>query len=220
MPPAPPTSIAARSAGTNYHSFLTLDDSQLVGTNQLFNNHIPLDPRLDGAVAVTKSTPSLNVVRGDLIPSVITVNNSFGADLFDVNVIDRYPAGFRYMEGSARFDNEPTEPVVVNGQLIWSGLVLETDARHEIKLLLAVGAGVTEGEFVNRAQVVNSVTGAPLSEQAVAKVRVVPDPTFACTDVMGKVFDDTNRNGYQDEGEGGLPDVELVTVRTQPARRC
>ena len=60
------TSIAARSTGTNYHSFLTLDDTQLVGTNQLFNNHIPLDPRLDGAVAVTKSTPSLNVVRGDL----------------------------------------------------------------------------------------------------------------------------------------------------------
>jgi hypothetical protein len=42
---------------------------------------------------------------------------------------------------------------------------------------------------------------------------VVPDPTFDCTDVIGKVFDDANRNGAQDPGEGGLPGVRLVTAR-------
>jgi hypothetical protein len=44
-------------------------------------------------------------------------------------------------------------------------------------------------------------------------VRVVPDPTFACTDVTGKVFDDANRNGVQDAGERGLPGVRLSTLR-------
>ena len=210
---APPTSVQARSPGTNYHSFLTLNDTRAPGSSQLFNNHIPLDPRLDGAVAVTKSTPMLNVVRGDLIPYVITVNNSFGADLFDVNVVDRYPAGFRYVEGSARFDDVPTEPVIVNGQLIWSDLLLQTDARHEIKLLLAVGAGVTEGEFINRAFAMNAFTGQSMSAEAQATVRLVPDPTFDCTDVTGKVFDDSNRNGYQDGDEAGLQGVRLVTAR-------
>ena len=152
-------------------------------------------------------------MRGDLIPYVITVNNSFGADLFDVNIIDRYPAGFRYMEGSARFDDVPTEPVVVNGQLIWSGLTLETDERHEIKLLLAVGAGVTEGEFVNRAFAMHALTGQSMSAEATATVRLVPDPTFDCTDLTGKVFDDANRNGYQDDDEAGLHGVRLVTTR-------
>jgi hypothetical protein len=42
---------------------------------------------------------------------------------------------------------------------------------------------------------------------------VVPDPTFSCTDVIGKVFDDANRNGVQDPGEAGLPGVRLATVR-------
>jgi hypothetical protein len=42
---------------------------------------------------------------------------------------------------------------------------------------------------------------------------VVPDPTFDCTDVMGKVFDDANRNGIQDDGEPGLAGVRLVTTR-------
>ena len=41
----------------------------------------------------------------------------------------------------------------------------------------------------------------------------MPDPTFDCTDVTGKVFDDYNRNGYQDGDEAGLPGVRVVTAR-------
>ena len=210
---APPGTIPARSPGTAYHTFLTLNDTQVPGSSQLFNNHFPLDPRLDGAVSVTKTTPMLNVSRGDLVPYVITVGNSFGAPLTDVNVVDRIPAGFRYVAGSARFDDVPTEPAIVNRELVWSNLLLQTDGRHEIKLLLAIGAGVTEGEFVNRALAVNAITGWQMSAEAQATVRVVPDPTFDCTDVTGKVFDDANRNGYQDGDEAGLQGVRLVTVR-------
>jgi len=210
---APPPAVQARSAGTSYHMLLTLDDSQSPGSSQLFNNHIPLDPRLDGAVAVTKTTPLLNINRGQLVPYVITVSNSFGADLRDVNIIDRFPAGFRYVEGSARFDDVKTEPAVVGRELTWSNLLLETDGRHTIKLLLAAGAGITEGEFVNRAQAVSALTGGIMSEEATATVRLVPDPTFDCTDVTGKVFDDANRNGYQDTEEAGIAGVRLVTAR-------
>jgi len=210
---APALAVQARSAGTDYHMLLTLDDSQSPGSSQLFNNHIPLDPRLDGAVAVTKTTPLLNIKRGELVPYVITVNNSYGDDLRDVNIVDRFPPGFRYVEGSARFDDVPTEPVVTDRELIWSDLLLETDARHTIKLLLAAGAGITEGEFVNRALAVNALSGGVMSEEATATVRLVPDPTFDCTDVTGKVFDDANRNGYQDTEEAGLAGVRLVTAR-------
>jgi len=42
---------------------------------------------------------------------------------------------------------------------------------------------------------------------------VIPDPTFDCTDVMGKVFNDANRNGYQDTDEDGIQGVRLVTPR-------
>jgi uncharacterized repeat protein (TIGR01451 family) len=210
---APSATVPAQSAGTNYHLFLRLDDLSVPRTSQLFNNHIPLDPRLDGAVAVTKTTPMLHVTRGQLVPYVSTISNSFGADLRDVNIIDRFPAGFRYVEGSARFDDVPTEPVIAGRELTWSDLLLQTDGRHEIKLLLAVGAGVTEGEFVNVALAMNGLTGAVMSAEAQAKVRIIPDPTFDCTDVTGKVFDDSNRNGYQDGDEGGLQGVRVMTAR-------
>jgi uncharacterized repeat protein (TIGR01451 family) len=209
---APTTAVPARSAGTDYHLFLRLDDTQVPGTSQLFNNHVPLDPRLGGAVSISKTTPMLNVTRGQMVPYVITIGNSFGADLVDVSVIDRFPAGFRYIEGSARFDDVATEPAIVGRELIWPNLTLATDGTHTIKLLLAVGAGVTEGEFVNRAQAVNSISGTVMSEEANATVRLVPDPTFDCTDVTGKVFDDDNRNGYQDDDETGIAGVRVVTA--------
>jgi len=44
-------------------------------------------------------------------------------------------------------------------------------------------------------------------------VRIVTDATFDCTDVIGMVFNDANRNGKQDGDEGGLSGVRLVTDR-------
>ena len=208
---APSTSVPAGTAGTTYHTHLTLDDRQVPGSSQLFNNHFPIDQDLGGAVTITKTTPMFNVTRGQMVPYVITLNSSFGLDLNGIGVVDRLPAGFSYVEGSARFDDVELEPAVVGRELIWSNLMLESSEQHKIKLLLVVGAGVSEGEFTNRAQALSSATGTPLSQEATATVRLVPDPTFDCTDLTGKVFDDSDRNGYQSKGEEGLAGVRVVT---------
>jgi uncharacterized repeat protein (TIGR01451 family)/fimbrial isopeptide formation D2 family protein len=210
---APPTSVAAGSAGTRYHVHLTLDGSQTPGTSQIFNNHIPLDPVLDGAVALSKTTPMVNVSRGQLVPYEIRFSHELGIDLQELSIVDSFPAGFSYVEGSAQIDGVPHEPTIVGNQLIWTDLGAGSTSQRSLRLLLAVGAGVSEGEFVNRAQAVSVLNGSALSSEASATVRVVPDPTFSCTDVIGKVFDDANRNGIQDPGERGLAGVRLVTAR-------
>ncbi len=211
---APGTAVPARSPGTRYYvRRLRFDGSDVPGSAQIFNNHIPVDPVLDGAVAITKTTPMVNVHRGQMVPYTITVTNTYPIALQDVGVVDRFPPGFRYVEGSARLDGVPMEPTVGERELVWDGLELAAEGQHSIVLLLAVGAGVSEGEFVNRARAVNTAADIPLSGQATATVRLVPDPTFDCTDVMGKVFDDDNRNGRQDAGEPGLGGVRLVTAR-------
>jgi hypothetical protein len=115
--------------------------------------------------------------------------------------------------GSARLDGAAREPAVNGRELLWGGLELQVNAEHRIQLLLVVGAGVSEGEYVNRAQVISTVSGAAASGEATATVRVVPDPTFDCTDVVGKVFDDRNLNGRQDDGEPGLAGVRVATAR-------
>jgi uncharacterized repeat protein (TIGR01451 family)/fimbrial isopeptide formation D2 family protein len=210
---APASGVQAGSAGTTYFMFVSLDASAAPGTSQIFNNHIPLDPDLSGSVAITKTTPLVNVSRGQLVPYTITVNNSNALDLPNTAVVDRYPAGFRYVEGSARVDGIEIEPEINGLELRWSGLTLPASDQLEIQLILAVSAGVSEGEFINRAQALNDLNQEALTGEASATVRVVPDPTFDCTDVIGKVFDDDNRNGYQDAGESGIGGVRLVTAR-------
>src|SRR3989454_1301508 len=210
---APPPSVPARTAGTAHYLNLTLDGTAVPGSSQIYNNHIPLDPQLAGAFSISKTTPLLNVTRGQLVPYTITISNVIGAALQGVQIVDRYPAGFRYVPGSARLDGLPAEPTVAARELVWNGLSFGSSDHRTIVLLLAVGAGVGEGEFVNRAQVIEALTGKPLSGEATATVRVIPDQTFDCTDVFGKVFNDVNRNGVQDDGEDGLPGVRVVTAR-------
>jgi uncharacterized repeat protein (TIGR01451 family) len=210
---APPVSVAPRTAGTTYYLNLTLNSGSIPGHSQIFNNPIPLDPVLNGAVSITKSAAKLTVSRGDLVPYTITIRNLYGAPLTDLSVVDRFPAGFKYVKKSARLEGASIEPTVDGRTLTWDGLALQANESLTLQLLLVVGAGVAEEEYVNRAQVVNTATCGQISGEASATVRVVPDPTFDCTDVIGKVFDDRNLNGTQDEGEPGLPQVRLVTAR-------
>ncbi|WP_176491139.1 MULTISPECIES: isopeptide-forming domain-containing fimbrial protein [Microbulbifer] len=211
-PTAPSIDIDAQSSGTNYYLRLRLDDNRVPGESQLFNNHIAVDPQLDGALSITKTASMLNVTRSQLVPYTITFSNALGVPLTDLQLVDFFPAGFKYVAGSARVDGMAIEPEVEGLQLRWSGLRIDPQQTRTAKLLLVVGSGVGEGEYVNRAQLFNGLSGQVVSGEAFATVRVIPDPTFDCTDVIGKVYDDKNMNGYQDDGEGGVPGARVVTA--------
>ena len=111
---APDTTVPPRTPvnppgvnGTTYHLHYTL----IAGSSQLYNNHIPVDPELDEAIAVSKTSALLNVTRSQLVPYTITVTNSLGVDLTDMDIVDTFPAGFKYVDGSARIDGLASEPV-------------------------------------------------------------------------------------------------------------
>ncbi|MHC4093242.1 MAG: isopeptide-forming domain-containing fimbrial protein, partial [Planctomycetota bacterium] len=140
---APPASVPPRAAGTNYHVHLSLDSSQVPGSSQIFNNHIPLDPLLDGAVAITKTTPSVNVSLGQLVPFRITFSNELGLAFADLSIVDRFPAGFRYVENSARIDGVPVEPTINGRELVWTDVGIGTSSTRSLVLLFAVGAGLS-----------------------------------------------------------------------------
>ncbi|UXN73584.1 hypothetical protein N8D56_22810 [Devosia sp. A8/3-2] len=52
-----------------------------------------------------------------------------------------------------------------------------------------------------------------MAPDATATVEIMIEPVFDCSEIIGRVFDDSNRNGYRDEGELGLPGVRLATVK-------
>ncbi len=192
-----------------YYLHLTFDAT----ANQIFNNHIPVDQQIEEIISISKTTPLINVTRGQIVPYKINVKNTMRNILPTLGVVDTFPPGFKYVSGSSRFDGAPLAPVIAGRQLHWDNLSIGYNQTHTIELLLVVGAGVTEDEYINQAQVIESSTGAPLSTIATATVRVIPDPTFDCTDVIGKIFDDRDRDGDQGEDEQGLAGVRVVTAR-------
>jgi len=194
---------------TTYFFSFTLSSNSA----NVVNNHIPLDPILGGALVITKITPLVNVTRGDLVPYTITATNTLSAALAGINVVDRLPAGFKYRSGSGNINGVSFEPKQSGRDLTWENQTFAAGERKTYKLILVVGTGVGEGEYTNQAWGINGSFGTLISNIANASVRITPDPTFDCSDIIGKVFDDRNANGYQDEGEPGIPNVRVVTVR-------
>lgn len=211
--PPPVGTLETCTTGTLTTGYvLTLNLTPGVSAN-VVNNNIPLDPILEGAIEVTKTTPMVNVVRGGLVPYVITARNTLAGTVPGVTVTDRVPAGFRYREGSALLDGVAIEPIQ-NGRLLsWPDLTFTAGETKRFQLILVVGAGVGEGEHTNTAFAMNPTVDQIISNIADATVRMIPDPDFDCTDILGKVFDDRNGNGVQDDGEPGLGGVRLATAR-------
>ncbi len=195
-------------ASTQHYFTFTIDPSADGG---VVNNHIPLDPLSAGDIVVTKTTPIINANIGQLVPYTITIRNTTTDPLTNITFRDVVPAGFKYKVGTATLDGVATEPSVSGRNLSWAGQTLAATTTRTIKLLLVVGSGVQPGEYVNSAQALSAV-GVGLSNIATATVRVIPDPLFDCSEIIGKVFDDKNANGYQDEGEPGIPGVRMATV--------
>jgi large repetitive protein len=182
-------------------------------SQNVVNNHIPVDPILGGAIAVTKTTPLVNVAKGDLVPYTIEVRNTLAATLSNIDFVDQMPPGFKYRTGSATINGVSATPTASGRTLRWPNLTFTAGEKKTFKILLVVGAGVGEGNYTNQAWALNNIVTTRVSNIGEATVRVVPDPTFDCTDIIGKVFDDKNANGYQDNGEPGLANVRIATVR-------
>jgi large repetitive protein len=179
-------------------------------------NHIPLDPFLTRTpLIVTKTSPKRSASTGDLVPYTITVRNTENVQRAGVDVVDILPQGFKYVLGTASVNNVPAEPAQTDRQLTWRGQIIPANGSVAYNLTMVVGAGVTGGEKVNTGLAQSGADGAAISNRGTAVVSITPSAVFDCSELLGKVFEDSNGNGYQDGGERGLPAVRLVTVNGQ-----
>lgn len=206
---------AALVAGAGYYLAFQVPGG---GGQHVVANNIPLDPSDATLIELRKTTSKLTVKKGELLPYRITARNTRGTAVPGVAVVDTLPPGFRYIQGSLTVRTLPggvalpVVPQTSGRQLVVPGQNFAPNETKEYLMVAGVGVGVGEGEFVNQVVALQGVGGRTLSNLATATVRVVPDALFDCTDVIGKVYDDRNANGYQDEGEPGLANVRIATV--------
>ncbi|SDP36843.1 DUF11 domain-containing protein [Phyllobacterium sp. OV277] len=163
-------------------------------------------------VTITKQAGLRQIRRGEKAPFTIKVTNKTNSNVGGVNVIDRMPSGFRYVDGSATINGVAATPVINGLSVLFENIALGPKAEVVIRLQMLALSSAGPGKHVNRAQVTGP-GGNRLAPDASAAVEIVVEPVFDCGDIVGKVFDDLNSNGYQDQGEPGLPGVRVVTVR-------
>ena len=205
---------SARDVDYVLHTTMSnLGEGRFPKGEHVFQNNIPVDPNLSTSVAVTKTTPMTNVYRGQMIPYTITLRNTLDGPLVLMRIEDHMPPGFKYVKDSATLEGQLRNPTRISGNtLFWDDIEITSGQMLTLNLLLIVGGGVKEGEYTNTARAWEDSTRQYASAPATATVRVVPDPLFDCADIIGRVFDDSNRNGSIDRGEPGLPGVRLATT--------
>ena len=191
----------------------------------ILRNHIPLDPALPGAVLLDKSGDRSVVELGDSVRYSITVSVPSGALPRQTTVVDRLPAGFTYIAGTATVNDRPiVDPQGGVGPTLAFNLGRMGDTRQLVlRYRVRVGVGAQEGDGVNRAQAqscgvptgcvdagFNPLPGSVATNEDRYRVRVTGGVfgTEAC--VLGKVFVDCNNNHVQDPEEIGIPGVRMV----------
>ncbi|NNC96850.1 MAG: tandem-95 repeat protein, partial [Gammaproteobacteria bacterium] len=172
------------------------------GDGDVVNNHIPLDPvGLDATIRLIKRAQSPDAVVGDLVRYTITAENTGSTDLVDGRITDTPAAGFNFVTGSARVS--PTQnnfSESVNGRTIqFNNLDIDAGETISVSYVMRVGAGVTRGDYINRA-IMDNGFAVNVSNEATATVRITADPDIDETTIVGKVFDDRDGDGFQDPG--------------------
>ncbi len=164
---------------------------------------------------IIKTANKTEGVIGDVITYEVEIQNTVGRSINNVTLNDRIPPGFKYLKGSTLINDSPasdpggsqTLRFTLNTIDPWvdqngDGLPGTGDlGNRRVSYQLVIGSSATPGDYENTAQAVDF---APISNQSTAKVTVTFDPIFDLGTLIGKVFFDTNKNGYQDPGESGI----------------
>lgn len=203
--------FASGATGTQYYVNFNLTPG-LGGSANLINNHLPLDPVGSEVVSIVKTAAKTHVTRGDLVPYTLRIRNNLTGPLLNLDVVDALPPGFKFREGSATLDGQSVTPDAKGRQLLFHDVDFNGNQERTLKLIAVVGAGVAEANYTNRAWSLNIIGNTINSNVASAVVRVLPDPLIDCSEVIGKVFDDRNRDGFQDEGEKGIANARVIGV--------
>ena len=160
---------------------------------------------------VTKTTVTKSAKIADFVRYEVTIENPGAMDAIDFSLLDQPAPGLSYVSGSMIVVGSAGSRVTSEYPLTTSGLNLAAGQKLTLKYLMRVGSSAGQGLLQNCAQV-SDIKALITSNRSCASIVRTSDPDFEDNRILGTVFEDTNGNGIQDEGEPGIPGVRLGTV--------
>lgn len=172
-------------------------------------NHIKKIPDNTGILKVYKKAFKKEANVGDLIEYEILVDNANESYFKEVDVMDIKPGPFAYLEESAVatysgldgiFGTEDDYTALINPEINGNNMAFAIDTldpfeKVKIRYIMKVSVGALLETYTNRAYAI--AKGKVVSNEDEAKVKIIPDPLFDTSTIIGKVFEDINGDGYQ-----------------------
>lgn len=152
----------------------------------------------DGSFTLVKTASVDMVSVGQTVTYDITASNLSGTAFGPVTVTDTLPAGLAYTPDSTTVDGVAVTPSVSGQTISVSGLTLPANGSVVVSLQVRVLSSAPSGDITNVAGLTDGNTGIVIADPATAVIRRRLEAVFQCSDIIGKVFDDVDRDGYQD----------------------
>jgi len=168
---------------------------------------VPLDPGASGGLVVQKTASRSSAEIGDFVDYTITVSNHSGIALYDIRLSDWLPAGFVYVNGSARMQGATlADPRHAGGAMGFAIGTLQNQAEQSLTYRVVLAPNAQSGNGINTAQ---AQSGTLRSNLAAAKVTVIGGVFTDKAVLIGKVFADCDGDRVQGTNEPGVPGVRV-----------
>jgi len=170
-------------------------------------------------LSVAKTANKDKAAPGDIVTFTVTVTNLNIVPTDPASPVvlsDTLPTGLEYIPNSAVFDDGSPVPITGGGntmQFTLASLQAAGDSQGGDSVTLhyktSVDSSAKPDSTLSNAAIamVNSIT---MSNTGVATIRIVPEPMFDTSTLIGKVFTDINGNGAQDSGERGIAGAGII----------
>lgn len=200
-------------AGASFAAPFTLDTA-----GQSLTVDVPIDPNLSGALTVAKEGDRTRATLGEIVQYTIEVRNNAPIAIQAADITDALPPGLGFIAGSARLNDGPlADPRLAGGRdHVFEIGLLGPNSTHTVTYAAEILATAGEGEKTNTAFAAGELVG--FGEEIVSNTAGFTidvdnsDGVFSREGVvLGKVFLDCNANGEQDNGELGIPGVQIHT---------
>ena len=180
---------------------------------------VPLDATAQSsALLLEKEAKQKEISPGELVSYELTVKNNSDIDLYNLEVVDSLPFGFKYMKGSSRVNGQAVDdPEGAPGPTlkfhVQTNPALAANSQLTITYALKAGAGAIDSDGINRATAYarRDITGQQeVSNEAKAQVQVKMDGVLSDKAILfGKVYVDSNCDNIQSGGEWPIGGVRL-----------
>jgi uncharacterized repeat protein (TIGR01451 family) len=218
--PIAPTDAAGTAVGTIRSG--TAGSSTITVTDVTDSIILPDQPQVyftqGQVIDLVKTASKKRAVPGDVVTYLVETRNLSGNDVGQVKVDDQIPPNFRYVTGSTRLNGSAVPDPAGNRPLTFdlgtipalvdingNGVADPGEPGYmALSYQLVIGSGARPDEYINTAIAWDASPSLLISNSDEAMVTVIMDPLFDLGTIIGKVFEDRNRSGWQDDGEKGI----------------